>query len=76
MATLNISLPDTLMAFVDSQLATRGYSTRSEYLSELIRREEDRQHLRQLLLAGGASPPDRVADAAYFDAMRELAAAR
>jgi antitoxin ParD1/3/4 len=76
MVPLHLSLSEKLKAFVDSQVAARGYATSSDYVSELIRRDEDREHLREMLLTGEASPPDRVADAAYFDAMRELAAAR
>ena len=55
MTTMNISLPDSLKAFVDEQVSQRGFGTSSEYVRELIRREQDRQHLRGLLLAGGAS---------------------
>ena len=42
MTTINISLPDTLMEFVDQQVSTSGYGTSSEYVRELIRREQDR----------------------------------
>ena len=55
MSTMNISLPDSLKAFVDEQVSQRGYGTSSEYVRELIRRDQDRLQLRQLLLAGAAS---------------------
>jgi len=71
MSTMNISLPDSLKAFVEEQVAEKGYGTSSEYVRELIRREQDRQHLRNLLLDGAQSPPARPADAAYFDALRD-----
>lgn len=70
MTTMNISLPDTLKTFVDEQVAQRGYGTSSEYVRELIRKDQDRQHLRQLLLAGAASAPTAPADRDYFDALR------
>lgn len=70
MTTMNISLPDSLKAFVDGQVAERGYGTSSEYVRELIRKDQDRQHLRGLLLAGAASRPGKVADANYFAALR------
>jgi hypothetical protein len=38
---MNISLPDDLKSFVDARVAGR-YSTSSEYVRELIRREQDR----------------------------------
>ncbi|MET1112411.1 MAG: type II toxin-antitoxin system ParD family antitoxin [Allosphingosinicella sp.] len=73
MATMNISLPDSLKSFVDEQVADRGYSTSSEFVRELIRREQDRQHLRKLLLDGAASPPAGPADDAWFEDLRQHA---
>jgi len=70
MSTMNVSLPDALKAFVDEQVAARGYGSSSEYVRELIRRDQDRQRLRGLLLDGAASAPGGVADAAYFDGLR------
>jgi antitoxin ParD1/3/4 len=71
MSTMNISLPNDLKAFVDEQVAARGYASTSEYLRELIRRERDRQHLRALLLEGAASGPGVLADDAFFDSLRD-----
>ena len=70
MSTMNISLPDTLKSFVDKQVSMRGYSTSSEYVRELIRKDQDRQRLRALLLEGVASPQAVSADADYFDRLR------
>ncbi len=71
MSTMNISLPGTLKAFVDDQVASRGYGTSSAYVRELIRRDRDRQQLRDLLLDGAASAPTFPADEAYFDDLRD-----
>ena len=71
MSTMNISLPDALKSFVDEQVTTRGYGSSSEYVRELIRKDQDGQRLRELLLAGAASPPAEPADAVYFDRLRE-----
>jgi len=71
MSTMNISLPDTLKSFVDEQVTQRGYGTSSEYVRELIRRDQDRLHLRGLLLAGAASAPAAPADAGYFEGLRD-----
>lgn len=68
---MNISLPDQLRAFVDEQVTEMGYGTSSEYMRELIRRDRDRQVLRNLVLEGAASAPSDPADAAYFDTLRE-----
>jgi antitoxin ParD1/3/4 len=70
MSTMNISLPDSLKAFVDEQVSQRGYGSSSEYLRELIRRDQDRLRLRSLLLQGAQSAPGAPADAAYFDRLR------
>ncbi len=71
MTTMNISLPGTLKAFVDEQVAGRGYGTSSEYVRELIRRDQDRQRLRELLLEGAASPPDPLSGPEFFQGLRE-----
>lgn len=67
---MNISLPDALKSFVDEQVSQRGYGTSSEYVRELIRKDQDRLQLRNLLLAGAASAPAAPADTVYFDALR------
>ncbi len=71
MSTTNISLPDSLKSFVDEQVSQRGYGTSSEYVRELIRKDQDRLQLRALVLAGAASAPTTPADAAYFDGLRD-----
>ncbi|ANL32024.1 addiction module antidote protein (plasmid) [Rhizobium phaseoli] len=70
MSTMNISLPDNLKQFADQQVAGRGYGTSSEYVRELIRRDKDRQHLRNLLLEGASSETTEPVDAPYFDSLR------
>lgn len=70
MATMNISLPDALKAFVDQQVDTRGYGTSSEYVRALIRKDQDLQHLRDLLLDSAASIATAPVDAGYFQDLR------
>jgi antitoxin ParD1/3/4 len=71
MTTMNISLPASLKAFVDEQVSHRGYGTSSEYVRELIRRDQDRLQLRNLLLTGASSAPSTPVNEAYFDGLRE-----
>lgn len=71
MSTMNISLPDSLKSYVDEQVSRRGYGTSSEYVRELIRKDQDRTQLRGLLLQGAASAPGAPADDAYFADLRE-----
>ena len=51
--TMNISLPDSLRAFIDERLTGEGYGTASEYVRELIRadqKQREEQKLEKLLL--------------------------
>ena len=70
MSTMNISLPDSLKFAVDEQVTDRGFATSSEYVRELIRKDQDRMNLRGLLLAGANSKASEPADAAYFAGLR------
>ena len=70
MATMNISLPEQLKAFVDTQVEGGSYGTSSEYIRTLIRREQEREALRTLLLDGARSGYGHPADSAYFDTLR------
>ena len=67
---MNISLPDSLREFVDQQVAAAGYGTSSEYVRDLIRRDQERLRLRALLLEGAAAPPVGEADDKYFAELR------
>lgn len=70
MSTMNISLPEALKSFVDDQVSERGCSTSSEYIRELIRKDQDRRCLRSMLLEGAASAPGAPADQRYFEDLR------
>ena len=70
MSTMNISLPDALKDFVDEQVNRGGYGTSSEYVRELIRKDQDRLRLRGLLLAGAGSAQTTPVDDAYFNSLR------
>lgn len=55
MASLNISLPQSLKDYVEGQVQASGYSTPSEYVRELLRDDQRRraeQRLETLLLEG------------------------
>ena len=76
MTTMNISLPDSLKAYVDQRVSQEGYGTSSEYVRELIRRDKDRSQLRAMMLKGLESAVTGQADAAYFQSLRERAEQR
>lgn len=73
---MNISLPDHLKSFVDEQVAGGGYGTSSEYIRELIRRDQDRLNLRSLLLDGASSVQGAPADERYFTNLRDRVGGR
>lgn len=73
MTTMNVSLSEGLKAFVDERVAERHYSSTSEYIRDLIRRDQDRVRLREMLTAGGSSEAAVEVDDDYFDELRARA---
>ena len=60
--TMNISLPDSMKAFIDARVAARGYGSHSEYLRELVRNDEieaAKDSMRALIMEGLKSPTGR-----------------
>lgn len=79
MATLSISLPDELNAFVDAQVAEQGYTSASEYLREPIRqrrRAQAEERLRSLIAEGLASGRAEPLEPDFFDRLRAEARTR
>lgn len=63
MATLNISMPDEMRAFIEARVSTGQYQSASDYLRDLIRhdREETELLLVEGLESGAARPLDMTA---------------
>ena len=61
MAQMNISLPDKLKAWADARVEEGRYSSASDYVRDLMRRDQDevqaRGRLQAAIDAGRASPP-------------------
>jgi antitoxin ParD1/3/4 len=62
MATMNVSLPEQMKSWVESRAQTGRYANASDYVRDLIRRDQDRtdkiahmQHLVTEALASGVS---------------------
>jgi antitoxin ParD1/3/4 len=60
MATLNISMPDEMRAFIESRVSTGAYQSASDYLRDLIR--HDREETERLLVEGLESGTARSLD--------------
>ncbi len=63
MTTMNISVPDEMKAFVETQMAQEGYASASEYLRVLIREAQKRKakqaleaKFREAMESGPATP--------------------
>lgn len=67
---MNISLTDDMRAAIDEQVERRGYVSTSEYVRELVRKDLELAHVRDLLLAGAASAP-LVADDDFWATLHE-----
>jgi antitoxin ParD1/3/4 len=74
MATMNISLPDEMKAFVEDQASQKGFGTVSEYVRSIIReaqeRHVERERLDALLLEGLNSGPGTPLAKADWDHIR------
>jgi len=70
MATMNVSLPDPMKVWVEAQTQDGRYSNASDYVRDLIRRDQDRQQaiseLQQIVDDGLASGPARRLDVEAF----------
>jgi len=74
MTTMNISLPEQLKQHVDQRVASHAYGSSSEYIRELIRRDQAlaaEQELAGLIRAGLESGESVPVDAAYWHSKRQ-----
>lgn len=73
MDTVTISLPESLKAFVEKEVATKGFGNVSEYFRTLLRDAQDRAakaRLEALLLEGLASGETKTVDRAFWADLR------
>ncbi len=77
MATMNISLPDQMKAFAEAQTRDGRYSNVSDYMRDLIRRDQERRQaiaeIQALIDEGLASGPGKPFDPKTFFAEKEAA---
>ncbi len=68
MATMNVSLPDPMKAWVEAQAESGRYANASDYVRDLIRRDQERANklnaLQQLITEGVESGEARDLDLA------------
>ncbi len=74
MPTMNISLPENLKDFVESQVQSGDYSSVSEFMRDLVRREQknrQREALELQLLQGLTSGESIDSTPEMWDSLRE-----
>jgi len=71
MTPTTVTLPDPLKDYVEAQVAAGGYGSAGEYIRDLIRRDQERQMLRRLILEGVGSGAGDVIDDAWFERLRD-----
>jgi len=72
MATMNVSLPNTMKDWVESQVKTGQYSNSSDYVRDLIRR--DQQDTKQIILLQQAISKgieSGISDRSMLDILKE-----
>jgi antitoxin ParD1/3/4 len=78
MATMNVSLPDQMKDWVEAQARTGRYSNASDYVRDLIRRDQDRvdkmAELQKLITEGMESGVSSRSIDEILNAARERAA--
>ena len=74
MATMNVSLPDQMKDWVEAQTQSGQYSNSSDYVRDLIRRDQERQakiaHIQKLVDDGLASGISTRSKDEIFDEAR------
>ncbi len=81
MATMNVSLPDKMKQWVEDQVATGRYGNTSDYVRDLVRRDQERVEARaslyKLLDEGfeGGFSEEQSAEDIFEEARREMSAA-
>lgn len=74
--TLSFALPETMRAYIDTRVATGHYGNTSEYIRDLVRKdqaEESKARLRALIEEGLASGPGRPLTQADEDELFAIA---
>ncbi len=74
--TMSFALPESLRAYIDARVRAGSYGNTSEYLRDLIRRDQHdqaAQRLRNLIADGIASGAGRVATDEVIAALRDQA---
>ncbi len=73
---MSFALPEAMRSYIDARVASGQYGNTSEYIRDLIRKDQEeqaRQHLRGLIEEGLASGPAKARSATDRDSLLALA---
>ncbi len=73
---MKLSLPESLKAFVEQQIASGKYANAEQYLEALIEADQQREHLEALIQEGLDSGPATEMTAQNWEHIREEGIAR
>jgi len=76
--SLHVTLPSKLKKFVDQQVKTIGYSTKSDYIQSLLRKEiqrKEEEKLERMLLEGLASGRNRYSEKEWANLKNKMLSA-
>ncbi|MCZ6801206.1 MAG: type II toxin-antitoxin system ParD family antitoxin [Nitrospirae bacterium] len=72
MATMNVSLPDRMKAWVEAQVNSGQYGNASDYVRDLIRRDQqDREQIKALQAAITKGLKSGISDRSMRDIVKE-----
>jgi antitoxin ParD1/3/4 len=77
--TMSFALPETMRSYIDERVKSGSYGNTSEYLRDLIRRDQEAQaakRLNELIEEGLNSGPASELSAADWAALRKVALGR
>jgi antitoxin ParD1/3/4 len=77
--TLSFAMPESLAKYIDERVESGGYGNRSEFIRDLIRRDQREQakaKLRALVEAGLASGTPEALGDTYWSELRRVASGR
>ena len=76
MATMNVSLPEAMKRWTERQAETGRYANTSDYVRDLIRKDQDRLQKIQQMQALGSAGVDSGSGSRSMDELREHALAQ
>jgi antitoxin ParD1/3/4 len=69
MPKMSLELTDSLQSFIDAESSQRGFASSNDFVLDLIKKEQDRAHVRALINEGEASPSKVIDVESYISSL-------